>query len=127
MAIRVFLADDSDMMRSAIRRTLEEADGIQVVGEASSFAATMQLIADVKPDVLLFDLHLAEKRHFAPALVKSQLVCVSHVLAVSFSNDHEARDLAESYGAKLLLDKMALFEELVPAIMNCASAEHAAG
>jgi hypothetical protein len=40
------------------------------------------------------------------------------MLAVSFSNDTEARELAESYGTKLLLDKMKLFNELVPAIWS---------
>lgn len=85
----------------------------------------MQGIADFKPEVLLLDLHLAEKRDFTPAFVKSQLVCVENILAVSFSNDAEARDLAESYGAKLLLDKMRLYDQLVPAILDCRpSAEH---
>jgi hypothetical protein len=69
----------------------------------------------------LLDLHLAEKRDFSPALVKSQLVSVENILAVSFSNDGEARDLAEAYGAKLLLDKMKLFNDLVPAILACGS------
>jgi DNA-binding NarL/FixJ family response regulator len=79
----------------------------------------MQMIADQKPDVLLLDLHMAEGRNFAPNFVKSQLVSVACVLAVSFSNDDEAKDLAKSYGASALLDKMSLYDELVPAIMQC--------
>jgi DNA-binding NarL/FixJ family response regulator len=55
-------------------------------------------IADCKPDVLLLDLNLPEKREFTPELVKSQLQCV-RTLAVSLSNDDEAKTLAESYGA----------------------------
>ena len=80
----------------------------------------MQMIADFKPEVLLLDLHMAEKRDFRPALVKSQLGCVC-TLAVSFSNDEEARQLAESYGALALLDKMKLFIEMIPAIFRCQS------
>jgi hypothetical protein len=87
----------------------------------------MQLIADIKPEVLLLDLHLAEKREFTPALVKSQLASVENVLAVSFSNDAEAEALAESYGAKLLLDKMKLFNQLIPAILNCSALRRQAG
>lgn len=41
------------------------------------------------------------------------------LLAVSFSNDDEARALAESYGAVGLLDKMKLYSELLPAISRC--------
>jgi len=119
MSIKVLIADDTEMMREAMRRVIEEEPRIKIVGEASTFAQTTQAIADVKPDVLLLDLHMAEKRDFTPALVKSQLGSVDHILAVSFSNDAEARDLAEAYGAKLLLDKMKLFSDLVPAILNC--------
>ena len=94
MPIRVLLADDSEVMLSAIRKLIEEEPRLELIGEASSFAKTMQMIADFKPEVLVLDLHMAEKRDFGPALVKSQLVSVDHVLAVSFSNDAEAKALA---------------------------------
>ena len=85
------------------------------------------MIADFKPEVLVLDLHLAEKRQFIPALVKSQLASVENVIAVSFSNDAEAESLAESYGAILLLDKMKLFNQLIPAILNCCALRRGAG
>jgi DNA-binding NarL/FixJ family response regulator len=80
----------------------------------------VQMIADLKPDVLLLDLHLPEKRNFSPALVKAQLAAVDHVLALSFSIDDQARVLSESYGAAGLLDKMKLYGELLPAIKRCS-------
>jgi DNA-binding NarL/FixJ family response regulator len=120
MPIKVLLADDNDVMRSAMRKILEEEPRIVVVGEAATFAKTIQMIGDFKPGVLLLDLHMAEKRAFQPELIKSQLTCVC-ALAASFSNDAEARQLAESYGAVALLDKMKLFDEMIPAIMRCKS------
>ena len=117
MAIRVLMADDNDAMRSAIRRTLNEEPRIEIVAEASTFVETIQMISDFKPAVLLLDLHLPERREITPALVKAQLrrVCT---LAVSLSNDAEAKALAESYGAVSLLDKMNLYREMIPAIMQ---------
>jgi chemotaxis response regulator CheB len=53
--INVLVADDSEMMRKAMRKTLDEEPRIRIVGEATSFASTMQMIADLKPDVLLLD------------------------------------------------------------------------
>jgi chemotaxis response regulator CheB len=120
MSIRVLIADDNHLMRSAIRRILEDEPRIVVVGEAATFAKTIQMIGDLKPEVLLLDLYMAEKRAFTPELVKSQLGCVC-TLAVSFSNDDEARQLAESYGAVALLDEMKLFSEMIPAILRCQS------
>jgi DNA-binding NarL/FixJ family response regulator len=116
--IKVLLADDNELMRNAIRRTLEEEPHIHVVGEACNFAKAVQMIVDHKPDVLLFDLHLAERRDFKPHIVKSQLARVKNVVAVSFSNDDEAKDLAKSYGAAALLDKMNLYQQLVPTIIQ---------
>jgi len=60
--------------------------------------ANLAKIADLKPHVLLLDLHLPEERNFTPALVKSQL-CSVQTVAVSLSNDDETRAVAESYGA----------------------------
>jgi DNA-binding NarL/FixJ family response regulator len=95
------------------------------IGEASNFAQTVQMVADLKPEVLLLDLHLAEKRQFPPELIKSQLAIVPHVLAVSFANDKEALALAQSYGAAVLLDKIHLYNELVPAARNCLGSPRA--
>jgi DNA-binding NarL/FixJ family response regulator len=119
MKIKVLLADDSDVMRAAIVSLLKEEPKMEVVGEASSFAETMQMIGDFKPDGLLLDLHLPEKRNFTPDFVKSQLISVNHILALSFSNDDEAKILAESYGVAALLDKMNLHNEMLPAIRRC--------
>ncbi len=48
MSIRVLLADDSDIIRGAIIRTLNEEPGLEVVGEAASFADAVELIAALK-------------------------------------------------------------------------------
>jgi chemotaxis response regulator CheB len=119
MAIKVLMADDSNAMRSVIRRTLEEEPQIEIVAEASTFAETIQKIADFKPAVLLLDLHLPDERGIAPALVKAQLHSVC-TLAICLSNDDGAKALAESYGAVSLLDKMNLYREMIPAIMQCS-------
>jgi len=120
LPIKVLLADDSEIMREAIKKLLADESRIRIVGEASSFGAAMQLIADMKPDILLLDLHLPQKRELPAPLVKSQLSCIEYTLAISFANDEEARSLAASYGAASLLDKMTLYTELLPAILQLA-------
>jgi chemotaxis response regulator CheB len=117
--IKVLMADDSEMMRTAMLRLLQEAPEIQVVGEASDFAETIQMIADFKPKVLVLDLYMPERRALTPAFVKAHLESVDCTVAVSFSNDDEAEELATSYGVFALLDKMRLHSDLVPTIMQC--------
>jgi len=50
--IKVLMADDSERMRTAMLRLLQEEPQIQVVGEASNFAETIQMITDFKPKML---------------------------------------------------------------------------
>lgn len=119
MPIRVLLADDSDCMLQAMQQLLEEEPQIEIVAQVRSFSETIEMVDAWTPEVLLLDLHLAQCGDFGSELVRSELAQVKHVLAVSFSNDQEAHDLARSYGAVTLLDKMNLYAEMIPAIMRC--------
>ena len=58
MKIRVLLADDHSVVREGIRRVLEKAGDIDVVGEAADGQQALDLVASLKPDVLLCDIRL---------------------------------------------------------------------
>lgn len=119
LPIRVLLADDSDIVRTAIVRLLKNEPGVELVAETNSFSNLIQMLADFRPGVLLMDLHLPEKRDFTPDFVKSQLAVVP-TIAISVANDDEARELSANYGIPMLLDKMKLYQELMPAISKSA-------
>src|SRR6202045_1073468 len=117
MSIKVLLVDGSDVMRSAIRQLLKNELGIEVIGIATSFAETIALTAALKPDVLLMDPHMPDEREYTPKLVKSQILLHTKcIVAISLWNDDDTKTLAESFGAHVLLDKMNLYSELIPAI-----------
>jgi DNA-binding NarL/FixJ family response regulator len=117
MSIRLLLVDDSDIMRAAIRQLLIKELGIEVVGTATSFAEAIALTAALKPDVLLMDLHMPDERGYPPELVKSQILLHAKcIVVISLWNDSEAKALAGRFGAHVLLDKMKLYSELIPAI-----------
>ena len=121
VSVTVLLAEDSDAIRSAIKRILKDQPGIALVGEAVNFSQTLQMTAELKPQVVLLDLHMPGEQEFSPAFVKSQLLLsAKHVLVISIWNDNEARALATSYGAATLLDKINLGSQLVPAILRLA-------
>jgi CheY-like chemotaxis protein len=117
MTIKVLLVDGSDVMRSAIRQLLKEELGIEVIGTANSFAETLVLAAALKPDVVLMDPHMPDEREYKPALVKSQILLHTKcIVAISLWKDADTKALAETFGAPVLLDKMNLYAELIPAI-----------
>jgi DNA-binding NarL/FixJ family response regulator len=56
VSVRVVVADDHPMFRFGLRAVLDQAEGIEVVGEAADGAALLALVAREAPDVVLTDL-----------------------------------------------------------------------
>ena len=117
MSIKVLLADDSDVMRRAIVKLLNEEPSTELVGEAKGFAETIQLANALKPDVLLMDLHMSDEHEYSPESLRVQLSThTGCIVAISVWNDEKAKALAERFGARVLLDKANLYAELISAI-----------
>jgi hypothetical protein len=77
----------------------------------------MAVTAALKPDVLLMDPHMPDESEYKPALVKSQILLHTKcVVAISLWKEADTRALVETFGAHVLLDKMNLYSELIPAI-----------
>jgi len=60
-SIRILIADDHAMFRDGLRKLLEAADDVEIVGEASNGFECTKLLAQLKPDILLLDLRMPEK------------------------------------------------------------------
>jgi len=119
MPIKVLLADDSDVMRRAIRMLLREHSQIEVVGEAIGFAQTIQMTNDLKPHVVVMDVHMRDESALQSMNVRSCLHrCSPRIVAISLWDDDETRELAKNIGAVTLLDKAELDVNLIPAIEN---------
>ncbi len=102
----VLLADDSDLMLRMIRRLLQERPEIEFLGQAKNFAQTLQMTGELKPQVVVMDLHMADETEFEPDFIKSQLLrSAQHIVIMSVWNDEESQALANSYGAASFLDK----------------------
>lgn len=56
--IRVLLIDDHKLVRTGIRKILEESAGIQVIGEADDGERGLELAKQLKPDVVLLDVSM---------------------------------------------------------------------
>ncbi|WP_159573960.1 response regulator transcription factor [Curtobacterium sp. 18060] len=58
--IRVVVADDHPIVRSGIVALLQDADDIDVVGQASDGRAAVSVVLAERPDVVLMDLRMPE-------------------------------------------------------------------
>jgi len=58
--VRVLILDDHELVRIGLRRLIEEHDDLVLVGEASSAAEALGLLATVRADVAVLDVRLPD-------------------------------------------------------------------
>lgn len=59
-SVRVVLVDDEALIRAGLRMLLDAEPGIDVVGEASDGRTGVELIAKMKPDVVVMDVRMPD-------------------------------------------------------------------
>ena len=121
MPIKVLVADDSAILRHAIRNVLATQPEIEIVGEAANFTQAIQMANALTPHVIVMDLHMPDSNSVNPLNVKSQLNRGARTLAISIWTDEDAQALAWMLGAVTLLDKAKLASTLIPAIVQSPS------
>jgi DNA-binding NarL/FixJ family response regulator len=102
----VVVADDHRLMLDAIRFVLEEAEDIEIVGEATMGSQVLPLVARTNPDVVLLDIRMPEM---------DGLTCLDRlqkqhpdvtVVILSGYDDQETISSALARGAKSFIGKM---------------------
>lgn len=64
-AIRVLIVDDEPLVRSGLRTLIEQDQSLVIVGEGKDGNEAVELIEQLKPDVLLLDVQMPERDGFA--------------------------------------------------------------
>lgn len=114
--IRVMLVDDHTMVRRGLATFLKIFDDLQLVGEADSGEAAIQLCAEVLPDVILMDMVLPDMDGAASTRVIRQRFPQVQVIALtSFNEGNLVRDALEAGAIGYLLKDISA-DELVDAI-----------
>jgi DNA-binding NarL/FixJ family response regulator len=111
--IRVLLVDDHALFRAGVRAELQgRAD---VVGEAGSVAEAVACIAELKPDVVLLDVHLPDGTG-GQVIPQSQADPPPKYLALSVSDDPEDVIAVIRAGARGYVTKTISTDDLADAI-----------
>ncbi|MGW8485033.1 response regulator [Streptomyces sp. NPDC055886] len=115
--VRVVLADDERMVRTALRVILDAEEGIEVVGEAATGAEAVSVVRELRPDVVLMDVRMPEIDGIrATEQILATLSDPPRIVVVTtFENDAYVYDALRAGAAGFLL-KRAAAEELVQAV-----------
>lgn len=121
--VRVLLVDDQALFREALSTLLEVRPEIEVVGEAGDGDAALRRTTDLRPDVVLMDLHMP----VLDGIAATRRLRVEHpdvrVLALTTFDDDEDVFAALRAGAVGYLLKDVSGDRLVEALLAAARGE----
>jgi two-component system, NarL family, response regulator NreC len=112
--IRVLLVDDHQIVRSGVRRVLEESGGVEVVGEASALRETLDQARLLRPDVVVLDLALRDGSGLD--LIADLRELGARIVILSMQDEPAYARKAFELGAQGYVVKDAADDELVGAI-----------
>ncbi len=92
--ITVLLADDHPATRAGIRAILQETTDIQVIGEAETGFQVQEMVAELRPNILLLDLVMPgptpAQLEKLKSLIKQSLLGARNIFQFGFSADTQA-------------------------------------
>ncbi|MET9360762.1 response regulator transcription factor [Streptomyces sp. NPDC006632] len=122
--IRVVVADDERMVRTALRVILDAEPDLEVVGEATTGAGAIPVVRATRPDVVLMDVRMPEVDGIRATeqILASMAAPPRIVVVTTFENDSYVYDALRA-GASGFLLKRAAAEELIQAVRLVARSD----
>ncbi len=124
--IKVFLVDDSIVLRQRVSEMLRDIPGIEVLGWAEDGSHAVNCIRRLRPDVVVLDIQMPHGTGLD--VLKSSQPMAGSPLFIVFTNFPypQYRKRALEYGAQFFFDKTNEFNKLhdLFAQLTCSSEHH---
>ncbi len=114
--IRIVIADDHKLLREMLCQTLRQEKSIEVVGEAGNGLQTIDVISDLKPDIVLLDIIMPAVNGIKVLPAIREKSPKTKALMLTVANDEAMILKALKAGAKGYLSKDVGISDLIKAI-----------
>ena len=112
----ILIVDDSALIVKHLIEMLNELDNLEWIKNADNYDSAVQLIAQLKPDILLLDINLPNKSGIdILRLSKEQNPSTKVIMITNQANDYY-RKLCLRLGADHFIDKSKEFEQIAEII-----------
>ena len=123
--VRVLVVDDHTMMRDGLRSVLQDYDDIDVVGVASNGREAVDVVDQLKPQVVVMDINMPQMDGItATAHIKARHPTMI-VVGMSVNAGNEHRNAMVRAGAFSLISKEVAINQLHAAIVEAVKAGNA--
>jgi two-component system response regulator DevR len=119
--VRVFIVDDSELVRLGLRSLIEDTPGLKLVGEAATVRAAQENAPRAKPDVVLLDIRLPDGTGFDACRQLRASLPSLRILMLTSVLDEQTISAAVNAGAHGYLLKEVDSAGLVEAILGVAA------
>lgn len=120
VALRVLVADDSNLVRSSLCALLQKHAGWTVCGEATTGVQAIDKAAELKPDVVLLDLSLPDLNGFEAAKRIHECSPGCGIVIVTEIDPQTLSYVGARPGVSACVSKSRLSRDLLPAIEAAA-------
>lgn len=121
--VRVVLADDQPLIRSGLRVLIADHPDLDVVGEAGTGAQAVQLVRELRPDVVVMDIRMPGMDGIeATGLITAGAGSARVVVLTTFDDDEYVYAALRAGASGFLIKDMAL-EGILSAIRVVAAGE----
>jgi DNA-binding NarL/FixJ family response regulator len=121
-SLRILVADDHRLMLAAVRRALDRAEGVEVVGEVDDATKVVPAVGEIRPDVVLLDIRMPQLDGLTCLeRLKRLYPDVAVVILSTFAGDEHleaARERGASGYIVKTVDPLGLPEMIVDAVQS---------
>src|SRR5688500_5147280 len=119
--IRVALVDDQTLVRQGVRSLLALTENIEVVGEASDGRQAVELIPQIKPDVVLMDMRMPAMSGLEALQALARINQLPPTIILTTFDDDQLVLAGLKAGARGYLLKDVSLDQLVDAVKTVAT------
>ena len=119
--MKVFIADDSDVVRERLVVMLSGIEGIEIIGEAKDGPEAEEFIQELKPDAVILDIRMPFRsgldvlRH-----IKDSDPAPKVIILTNYPYPHYRRRCMEE-GADFFFDKSGEFDKVIEVLKQLAN------
>ncbi|GAA2619931.1 response regulator transcription factor [Dactylosporangium fulvum] len=123
MPIRVVLADDQPLIRAGLVMVIADIPDIEIVGEAGNGAEAVQLVRDLRPDVVVMDIRMPVMDGIeATHMITNQAGGPQVIVLTTFDDDDNVYKALRAGASGFLVKDMAL-DDIIAAVRVVAGGD----